>query len=193
LGSQTSPDLYVLQLPLPNGESWLSAFVFIGGLSAATSMCDRRLHGAFRHDRQRAGDALPAASAGALGDGRRARHGARWWCFVRRAAVVLILMAGYAYERIISGYLPLASIGLISFCAVAISRLVWCLASIGSAPTATAWWRDWPAALSFGSMHCCCRPCTRAPAAARWAPLKPYLPAPLAELDPVGQGFVVGI
>ena len=39
--------------------------------------------------------------------------------FVRRAAVVLILMAGYAYERIISGYLPLASIGLISFCAVA--------------------------------------------------------------------------
>ena len=38
--------------------------------------------------------------------------------FVRRAAVVLILMAGYAYERIISGYLPLASIGLISFCAV---------------------------------------------------------------------------
>src|SRR6185436_20336034 len=25
------------------------------------------------------------------------------------------------------------------------------------------------------------------------APLKPFLPAPLAELDPVGQGFVVGI
>jgi len=39
--------------------------------------------------------------------------------FVRRAAVVIILMAGYAYERIISGYLPLASIGMISFCAVA--------------------------------------------------------------------------
>ena len=38
LGPQVSPDLYVLQLPLANGESWLSAFVFIGGLSAATSM-----------------------------------------------------------------------------------------------------------------------------------------------------------
>ena len=38
--------------------------------------------------------------------------------FVRRAAVVLILMAAYAYERVISGYLPLASIGLISFAAV---------------------------------------------------------------------------
>src|ERR687897_2894818 len=34
LGSQTSPDLYVLQLPLANGESWLSAFVFIGGVFA---------------------------------------------------------------------------------------------------------------------------------------------------------------
>jgi Na+/proline symporter len=38
LGPQVSPDLYVLQLPLVHGESWLSAFVFIGGLSAATSM-----------------------------------------------------------------------------------------------------------------------------------------------------------
>ena len=38
LGPNVSPDLYVLQLPLVGGESWLSAFVFIGGLSAATSM-----------------------------------------------------------------------------------------------------------------------------------------------------------
>ena len=30
--------LYVLKLPLVGGENWLSAFVFIGGLSAATSM-----------------------------------------------------------------------------------------------------------------------------------------------------------
>src|SRR5258708_2508377 len=38
IGSKVSPDLYVLQLPLSHGEGWLSAFVFIGGLSAATSM-----------------------------------------------------------------------------------------------------------------------------------------------------------
>src|SRR5260370_14498294 len=38
LGPQVSPDLYVLQLPLANGESWLSAFGFIRGLSGATSM-----------------------------------------------------------------------------------------------------------------------------------------------------------
>ena len=31
-------DVFVLQLPIEHGQSWLSAFVFIGGLSAATSM-----------------------------------------------------------------------------------------------------------------------------------------------------------
>src|SRR5260370_32047089 len=38
LGGKVNPDLYVLQLPLSHGVSWLSAFVFIGGLSAPTSM-----------------------------------------------------------------------------------------------------------------------------------------------------------
>jgi Na+/proline symporter len=38
LGPQVNPDLFVLQLPLTHGQGWLSAFVFIGGLSAATSM-----------------------------------------------------------------------------------------------------------------------------------------------------------
>ena len=33
-------------------------------------------------------------------------------------------MAGYAYARIISGYLPLASIGLISFCAVLVEFIL---------------------------------------------------------------------
>src|SRR3546814_2644668 len=37
---------------------------------------------------------------------------------VRRAAVVVILVAAYIYHTWIAGYLPLASIGMISFCAV---------------------------------------------------------------------------
>src|SRR4029077_15774470 len=114
LGPQVNPDLFVLQLPLSHGQSWLSAFVFIGGLSAATSMVI----------------VACMALSGMIGNElvmpyllRRPVGGAREMgplvVLVRRAAVVLILMAGYAYERIISGYLPLASIGLISFCAVA--------------------------------------------------------------------------
>ena len=88
--------------------------------------------------------------------------------FVRRAAVVLILLAGYAYERIISGYLPLASIGMISFCAVAnfapgvVLGLYWRRAHRYGVVAA------WPAASSSGSTPCCCRPCARPRAAARW-------------------------
>src|SRR3546814_15222226 len=36
----------------------------------------------------------------------------------RRGAVVVILVAAYIYHTWIAGYLPLASIGMISFCAV---------------------------------------------------------------------------
>src|SRR5688500_4791911 len=38
LGPGHNPDLFVLSLPLSGGNDWLSIFVFIGGLSAATSM-----------------------------------------------------------------------------------------------------------------------------------------------------------
>ncbi|MBL6614131.1 MAG: PAS-domain containing protein [Reyranella sp.] len=189
LGSQTSPDLYVLQLPLANGESWLSAFVFIGGLSAATSMvivACMALSGMIGNElvmpyllRQQArGGAGVSRDMGPL------------VVFVRRAAVVLILMAGYAYERIISGYLPLASIGLISFCAVAnfapgvVLGLYWRRAHrYGVVVGLAGGFVVWLYALLLPSLS---------PSAAA-APLKPYLPAPLAELDPVGQGFVVGI
>ncbi len=188
LGSQTSPDLYVLQLPLANGESWLSAFVFIGGLSAATSMvivACMALSGMIGNElvmpyllRRQAG---VARDMGPL------------VVFVRRAAVVLILMAGYAYERIISGYLPLASIGLISFCAVAnfapglVLGLYWRRAHrYGVVAGLAGGFVVWLYALLLPTLR-------QSTGGGQVAPLKPYLPAPLAELDPVGQGFVVGI
>ena len=188
LGSQTSPDLYVLQLPLSHGASWLSAFVFIGGLSAATSMvivACMALSGMIGNElvmpyllRRQAGvhrDMGPLV------------------VFVRRAAVVLILMAGYAYERIISGYLPLASIGLISFCAVAnfapgvVLGLYWKRAHrYGVVAGLAGGFVVWLYALLLPTLR-------QSTGGGQVAPLKPYLPAPLAELDPVGQGFVVGI
>ena len=38
---------------------------------------------------------------------------------VRRLSVIAILLAAYAYHRTIAGLLPLATIGMVSFCAVA--------------------------------------------------------------------------
>src|SRR5215468_10508928 len=188
LGSQVGPDLYVLQLPLARGQSWLSAFVFIGGLSAATSMvivACMALAGMIGNElvmpyllRRQAGT---AHSMGPL------------VVFVRRAAVVLILMAGYAYERIISGYLPLASIGLISFCAVSnfapglVCGLYWRRAHrYGVVAGLAGGFVVWLYALLLPTLH-------QSAGGGQLAPLRPYLPSPLAELDPVGQGFVVGI
>ncbi len=186
LGAQVNPDLYVLQLPLRHGESWLSALVFIGGLSAATSMVVV---------------ACMALSA-MIGNELlmpyllRRQAGAQHEMgplvvFVRRAAVVLILMAGYAYQRIISGYLPLASIGLISFAAVAnfapglVLGLYWRRAHrYGVVVGLLGGFVVWLYALLLPSLET---------TAGQAAPLKAWLPWPLVDLDPVGQGFVVGI
>jgi Na+/proline symporter/CheY-like chemotaxis protein/anti-sigma regulatory factor (Ser/Thr protein kinase) len=188
LGSQTSPDLYVLQLPLANGESWLSAFVFIGGLSAATSMvivACMALSGMIGNEL-----VMPYLLRHQAGV---SRDMGPLVVFVRRAAVVLILMAGYAYERIISGYLPLASIGMISFCAVAnfapglVLGLYWRRAHRhGVVAGLAGGFVVWLYALLLPTLR-------QTAGGGQLAPLQPYLPAPFADLDPVGQGFVVGI
>src|SRR5438445_11390296 len=184
LGQGVSPDLYVLQLPLGHGESWLSAFVFIGGLSAATSMvivACMALSGMIGNEL-----VMPYLLRRQAGV---AREMGPLVVFVRRAAVVLILMAGDAYERIISGYLPLASIGLISFCAVA---------NFAPGLVLGLYWRrahrlGVVAGLAGGFavlLYALLLPTLQQSAV---APLQGWLPAPLSELDPVGQGFVVGI
>jgi Na+/proline symporter/signal transduction histidine kinase/CheY-like chemotaxis protein len=187
LGPQVNPDLYVLRLPLGHGASWLSTLVFIGGLSAATSMvvvACMALSAMIGNEllmpyvlRSRAGAQEPMGPMVVL---------------VRRAAVVLILMAGYGYERLISGYLPLASIGLISFCAVSnfapglVLGLYWRRAHrYGVVAGLAGGFAVWLYALLLPSLQ--------ATAGGPAAPLRRWLPAPLAELDPVGQGFVVGI
>lgn len=114
LGPGHNPDLYVLELPLSGGSDWLSIFVFIGGLSAATSMVAvacMALSGMvgnelvmpllLRRNQEMTGNI-----------GRRA-------LLVRRLSVIAILLAAYAYHRTVAGLLPLATIGMVSFCAVA--------------------------------------------------------------------------
>jgi Na+/proline symporter/signal transduction histidine kinase/CheY-like chemotaxis protein len=188
LGPQVNPDLFVLQLPLSHGQSWLSAFVFIGGLSAATSMvivACMALSGMIGNELVM--PYLLRRPAGVV------RDMGPLVVFVRRAAVVLILMAGYAYERIISGYLPLASIGLISFCAVAnfapgvVLGLYWRRAHRhGVVAGLAGGFIVWLYALLLPTLR-------QSADGGQKAPLQSYLPAPLAELDPVGQGFIVGI
>lgn len=114
----TPADLFVLALPLAAGADLLSLLVFIGGLSAATAMVIvasvalsimisnelvlplvlRRYAG---RERGRDED-LPATILN-----------------VRRAAIFVIMIAAYAYYREAADNYRLASIGLISFAAIA--------------------------------------------------------------------------
>jgi Na+/proline symporter/signal transduction histidine kinase/CheY-like chemotaxis protein len=186
IGGEVNADLYVLQLPLGHGEDWLSALVFIGGLSAATSMvvvACMALSAMIGNELL-----MPYVLRQAGGQ----QQMGPLVVFVRRAAVVLILMAGYAYERIISGYLPLASIGLISFAAVSnfapglVLGLYWRRAHrYGVVAGLTGGFVVWFYALLLPSL--------RATPGGPVGPLHDWLPEPLASLDPVGQGFVFGI
>ncbi|HVO03822.1 MAG TPA: PAS domain-containing protein [Candidatus Cybelea sp.] len=112
-GGGAIADVFVLSLPLSAGADWLTAFVFIGGLSAATSMVAvacMALSGMIGNEL-----VMPWLLARRHGD----QDLGRLALFVRRLAVVAILLAAYAFYRNIAGLLPLATIGLISFCAVA--------------------------------------------------------------------------
>jgi Na+/proline symporter/signal transduction histidine kinase len=112
-GAAGSPDTYVLSLPLADGAGWLATIVFIGGLSAATSMVAvacMALSGMVGNEL-----VMPFLLRGRHQDADLGRLA----LLVRRIAVVVILLAAYAFYKTIAGLLPLATIGLVSFCAVA--------------------------------------------------------------------------
>jgi Na+/proline symporter/signal transduction histidine kinase len=116
-GSASGAENFVMSLPLAAGQSALALFVFIGGLSAATGMviveaiavstmvCNELvLPWLLRsgHWRNSAGADLTRVLLG-----------------IRRAAILGILLLGYAYFHIAGEAYALVSIGLISFAAVA--------------------------------------------------------------------------
>lgn len=113
----TPPDLFVLLLPISGQQSWLSLAVFIGGLSASTSMvivegvalstmiCNELVMPVLLRL-----PALRTAAGGAM---------VGLLLAIRRSAIFVVLLAAYGYHAVIGDRYPLAAIGLISFCAVA--------------------------------------------------------------------------
>ncbi len=115
LMGDADPDSFVLTLPLSADLQGLPLLVFIGGLSAATSMVivetialstmvsnqlimplllrTRRLH---------------RSASGEL---------AGWLLGIRRVAIVLILLLGYLYHALVGDAYSLVTIGLVSFAA----------------------------------------------------------------------------
>ncbi|KUN82191.1 hypothetical protein AQJ66_22465 [Streptomyces bungoensis] len=115
-GKAVDADTYVLTLPMAGGQQALALLVFIGGLSAATSMVIVET------------TALSTMVSNSLVMPLLLRSRSRLAhrdnlaglvLGIRRATIVLILLLGYAYFRLAGEQTALVSIGLVSFAAVA--------------------------------------------------------------------------
>ena len=130
LGPSTNADLYVLALPLAAGSHLLTLLAFVGGLSAATAMvivaCVALSIMISNHL------LLPLLIRYVF---RRNKHQqqdlTRLILYTRRATIVVILAVTFSYYRASSSTFGLASIGLVSFAAIAqfapplIGGLIW--------------------------------------------------------------------
>lgn len=129
LGATTDPDLFVLALPMQAGDPLLSLAVFLGGLSAATGMVIvETVALSTMISNELVLPLLLRGGMAARGDSDLGPAVLR----IRRIAIFGILLLAYAYHAEIGGRLPLASIGLIAFCAVA---------QLGPALIAGLYWR----------------------------------------------------
>ncbi|TCR61235.1 PAS domain-containing hybrid sensor histidine kinase/response regulator [Bosea sp. BK604] len=130
-GPDIDRDMTVLLLPLEHGAGLLALLVFIGGLSAATAMVIVasvalaimisnhlvmplmvRLRGLLT-DPDRATATLKQRSNGTMGGDLGSQV-----VVIRRLAILLVILLGYAYYRA-AGEAALVSIGLLSFAATA--------------------------------------------------------------------------
>ena len=116
-GASVDPDTFVLTIPMAERQEWLALLVFIGGLSAATSMVivetialstmvcnDLVMPVLLRMRSMRIGERQDLT--GLL-------------LTIRRGAIIAIVLLGYLYFRLAGEAYALVAIGLISFAAVA--------------------------------------------------------------------------
>lgn len=116
-GSTVDADTFVLVLPMVAQQETLALFVFIGGLSAATGMV---IVATVSISTMVSNDVVMPLLLryGAPGTERR-RDVGQLLLTVRRTVMFAILMLAFAYYRLAGEGQALASIGLISFAAVA--------------------------------------------------------------------------
>lgn len=158
VGEETSADLYVLALPLLTGHDLLALVAFVGGLSAATAMvivASVALSIMISNDL-----IIPLFLRGLAKNEMRERED--WSAVIlniRRGAIFIVLFVAFLYYREITNNTRLASIGLISFAAIAqfapafFGGLIWRGAnSRGALLGMTAGFAIWAYTLLFPSL-----------------------------------------
>ncbi|AWK85725.1 hybrid sensor histidine kinase/response regulator [Azospirillum thermophilum] len=114
---RTNADTFMVTVPLTQGWPWLAMIAFIGGLSAATSMI---LVETVALSTMICNDiAVPLLMTMRPEDRRLRDDPAAILLMVRRSAVIVILVLAYGCYRVLGPAFPLATIGMMSFTAVA--------------------------------------------------------------------------
>ena len=111
------PDTFVLTLPMAAGQQGLALVVFLGGLSAATGMV---IVEAIALSTMLTNSLiLPSLLRLGWSRGDEQRDLTGPLLFIRRGAIIAVLLLGYLYFRLAGEVYALVSIGLVSFAAVA--------------------------------------------------------------------------
>ncbi|VEN74444.1 Histidine kinase [Candidatus Desulfarcum epimagneticum] len=116
-GGEVDADTFVLTLPMLKNKEGLALFVFIGGLSASTSMViveTVALSTMLSNE-----IVMPALIRGWSSRFTQGKDLTAPLLLIRRAIILVILLLAYGYFRIIGEFYALVSIGLVSFAAVA--------------------------------------------------------------------------
>ena len=114
---KANPELFVLSLPLEHGYTYLALLVFVGGLSASTGMV---IVEAIAVSTMVCNDlVMPVLLRTKRFQERSSGDLTQLLLFIRRSAILGILLLGYLYFHLAGEAYALVSIGLISFAAVA--------------------------------------------------------------------------
>jgi Na+/proline symporter/nitrogen-specific signal transduction histidine kinase len=116
-GDSVDADTFVLTLPMAEGQPALALLAYLGGLSAATGMV---IVEAIALSTMISNHLVVPVLLRTRGSGLPLRSDVRRLVLgIRRAAIVILLLLGYAYFRAAGEGIALVSIGLMSFAAVA--------------------------------------------------------------------------
>ncbi len=117
LSPDANPDFYVLTVPMTQGQQGLALLAFVGGLSSATAMV---VVAAIALSTMICNDLVMPVLLRIRGLRLDARGDlSRLLLLIRRIAIFVVLLLGYAYYRLTGDSGPLAQIGLVSFAVVA--------------------------------------------------------------------------
>jgi signal transduction histidine kinase/energy-converting hydrogenase Eha subunit B len=109
-----APDIFVLALPLTEGQNILALFIYLGGLSAATGMV---IVATIALSTMLCNDLVMPILLRVLSI--QQVDLSRVLLFIRRCSIILVLLLGYLYYRFIGESYTLVSMGLVSFAAAA--------------------------------------------------------------------------